>query len=350
MADDRLTAWFHRARCAFEEAARAAGGCVDHRLEVGGTTLRLRFAGAGMVPLVTRACSHLLRNGGDGQGLEVLVWDSASTGVGLPPGRPGPQHGVVRPGDALNPRAGRARAVLQQLEEAFSIVDGGRAMFWARDGSALPAWERAAPLRHLMTLGLQAHGLHMVHAGAVGRPDGGVLLTGPGGSGKSTAALACLRSTLLYAGDDYVMVGRHDRPWAHSLYSSGKLDPGQCRRFADLRAELPRPTDGLAHDKALYFLHEQVPQRISCGFPLRAVLLPRFAGHGRRETTVEPVGSKGQALAAMAPSTVFQLPAAGADTLAALAALLEALPVFVLRTGTDLDGIPRAIESVLGGP
>ena len=36
--------------------------------------------------------------------------------------------------------------------------------------------------------------LQYVHAGAVGNKNGGILLVGKGGSGKSSTALACLKS------------------------------------------------------------------------------------------------------------------------------------------------------------
>ena len=62
-------------------------------------------------------------------------------------------------------------------------------------------------------------------AAAVGQAAGGVLLVGAGGSGKSTCALSCLTSDLLYAGDDYVAVELRPEPRVLSLFCSGKLEP-----------------------------------------------------------------------------------------------------------------------------
>ncbi len=342
MAPDELSGWLEGAHDSFEKAI-AAAGLVGHNVEVAGMSVRLRFAGPALEPAVMPAFAHLPPPSDGPPDLDVFLWDSGSTGMVPPWERLSGRHGILRPGDPDNAKAAPARAVYQPVEEAFSMVDGGRAMFWALDASLLPNWERAAPLRHVFSLALQSSGLHVVHAGAVGGEDGGVLLIGPGGSGKSTAALACLDSCLTYAGDDYVIVDPAGTPWVHSLYSSGKLELPQSRRFGHLDAD-HRPRQD---EKALFFVHAQNPDRTTKGFPLRAVLIPCFGGHDSRHTSIEPISSKAEVLAALAPSTVFQLPAAGSSTLTALAKLVESLPAYRLRTGTDLSAIPSAIQAVL---
>jgi hypothetical protein len=56
------------------------------------------------------------------------------------------------------------------------------------------------------------------------------------------------------------------------------------------------------------------------------------------------------ALAALAPSTVFQLPGGGGRELAALAGLVRTVPVWELHAGTDLDGVVAALDQILGAP
>ena len=79
-----------------------------------------------------------------------------------------------------------------------------------------------------------------------------MLLAGKGGSGKSTTALVCLHSSLVYAGDDYCLLATDDGPYVFSLYSTGKLNPDDVYRFSDL-APLNKNRDHLDSKKALFF-------------------------------------------------------------------------------------------------
>jgi hypothetical protein len=52
-------------------------------------------------------------------------------------------------------------------------------------------------------------------------------------------------------------------------------------------------------------------------------------------------------LAALAPSTIFQLPRAGNEALKFLASFARHLQCFSLEVGTDLSTIPPVIEGLL---
>jgi hypothetical protein len=52
-------------------------------------------------------------------------------------------------------------------------------------------------------------------------------------------------------------------------------------------------------------------------------------------------------LAALAPSTIFQLPRAGGEAFKFLATFARGLPCFSLEAGTDLSTIPPVIERLL---
>jgi hypothetical protein len=84
------------------------------------------------------------------------------------------------------------------------VLDRARGLgfYWTEDVAAIPDYEHCAPLRKLLAWWMSSRGHQVVHAAAVGRDDGGVLIAGRGGSGKSTTALACLDSDLRFAGDD----------------------------------------------------------------------------------------------------------------------------------------------------
>src|SRR5690349_22946983 len=91
--------------------------------------------------------------------------------------------------------AGDRLGSYDRAHATLSLYDATEAtgVLWARDAERMAPWEPGSPLRSLLRWVLAAHGLHLLHAAAVGTPDGrGVLLCGPGGAGKSTTALAFL--------------------------------------------------------------------------------------------------------------------------------------------------------------
>ncbi len=191
----------------------------------------------------------------------------------------------------------------------------------------------------------------LVHAAAVGRPHGGLLIVGRGGSGKSTTALACVGRGLRYLSDDYCIVEPGDpAPRAHSLYSSAKLHHEQLRRLPHLAGWVadghPDGTDAsAAEEKALLFVADHVPDDdLIETFAIRAVVVPTITG--RATTTFGPT-SAGAALGALAPSSVLQAPGGGAQALALLAGLVRSRPSIELRLGTDVDDLGNHLTRLL---
>lgn len=320
----------------------AGDAVVDHWFRMGGRLLRLAFAGDAVVPWVVPAFAHLRAEPGTPD-LTVFVWDSASTGEPPPPTPPVPEGEL--PGAFYFFEHPPVRGVFQPGMEALSVVDlgAGTAWYWVRDPSVLPYWEQAAPLRQILHWYMGTQGIQQVHSGAVGTPEGGVLLVGKGGSGKSTCSLTSLVSGLRYAGDDYVMVSIEPEPWIHSLFSSGKVEPHNLERVPHLRPAVTN-ADRLEEEKAVVFVDQHFPDRPIDGFPLKAVVLPKITGGP--VTRAVPT-SAAAALAALAPSTVFQLHTAGREAFSFMAALVRRVPAFVLELGEDASAIPDAIGDLL---
>ena len=325
---------FAEAYQAFGEASRAAG-VVERSYTIGSWHIRLRFAGSALVPRITPAFAHLPPGKHAEPALTVCLWDAASTATRFPPLPTANGDGSVHRRYLY--RTTRQIGCVQPAEGAISLLDPGAslALYWVADAEGLPSYERAAPLRLILHWWMGGRGRPLVHAGAVGVAGRGVLLAGRGGSGKSTAALGCLQAGLSYAGDDYVLVQVDPSPFVHSLYSSGKVEASHARTLA---ASAP------ADEKVVLFLHEVYPERMSPGFSIEAVLLPRITGRpGVRITPVPPVA----VLAALAPTTIFQLPGAGQDTFDAIARLVRRVPGYVLEMGPDIAAIPPVISRLL---
>jgi hypothetical protein len=349
----------------FDAAVRAASGGVGERdFRLAGAAVRLRSPHPEMLRRLCRAFAHLeLANPAASPDLVVNLWDAAAGGP--PPPLPNTReeeapgaffyfsNEQLRAGFQLG-TSGDARVLAVYPDAptpALSVLERGaaRGWYWVADARRIPYWEQSTPLVYLLDWWLRERDMHMLHAGAVGSPEGGVVLVGKSGSGKSTAALSSLDSDLLYAGDDYVGVSLGPQPSLHSFYSSGKLMQNHVERLPFLLDALAN-ADRLAVEKAVVYVNERWPAKMAVGFPLRAVLVPRVTTGLVEARIVE--ASSADAFRALAPSTVFQMHTRGQDSLRRVRRLLELVPSYVLELGSDMASIPRTISDLvatLGG-
>lgn len=348
---------FEEITSAFHDAAHAAGGVIDHSYVVADFPIRLRFAGPALVPKFTPAFAHLSASAPVEPALTVCLWDSASTNRVLPT-IPWADRDAARGGSGGDNTGRRFRMAFQPmirfdelarkappLEPALSMLDVQRnlALYWTRDAQEVPDYECGAPIRFILHWWMGGRGLQLVHGGGVGTPAGGVLIVGKSGSGKSTAALACLRSALCYAGDDHALIGAEPWPCLHSVYNTGKLDPRHLDRFPHLGPAIWN-ADRLDTEKAVLFVHQHYPRKTSAGFPLRAVLVPNVGK--QPETRIVEV-SAAAALAALAPSTIYGLPGGSRAAFDTMARVLRQVPSYVLTLGSDISGIAPVISDLL---
>ncbi len=235
----------------------------------------------------------------------------------------------------------RFHGIFEPRSELLSMLDTelSTALFRIPHSSRIRYYETGAPLREILYWWSRGRGLQFAHAGAVGTENGGVLLAGRGGSGKSTVALAALESELLYAGDDYVLLEAEPVPCAYSIYNSAKLNPtGLCRlpRVAAIVDELP-PVES---EKVILFIHDCFPEKIARRVGIRAILLPEVARLRRSRLTEATAAAS---LAALAPSTMLQLRGAAGEDLQRLVRFVRSVPSFRLELGEDMSAVPRMI-------
>ena len=297
------------------------------------------------MPLLSPALDHLSIDPVEEPALTVHLFDTESTGTPMPPA-PWGQDAYLARGEIAGFNDDRIRTLYQPGTDALNLFDRQRrlGLYWVRRPADVAYWETGAPLRSMFHWWLEDGDLQLVHAGAVGYSTGGILLAGPGGSGKSTSTLACLNSDLLYAGDDYVAVSTAERASVHSLYQTAKVDPGNLGRLSHLRPLVHNP-DRLGTEKAVIFPGRGYPDRITRGFPIEALFVPRVTGLlDTRLVKARP----GIGLSALAPTTLFQLPGNSKRVFAKIASLVHKVPTFILEVGTDLAQIPEVVGRFLG--
>ena len=325
----------------FDRAAKVAG-LHQRTFDLGGHRIEIRFAGRQLLGPMTRALAHLAARQDGPVELRVCFFDSESTGTPMTPPAWDPEQ-YTGSGEIAGFCDERVETSYRVGWDVFQCLDRRRkvALYWTPSWRLLPWWEGSFPLRSILHWWLRDTAWQPVHAAAVGNVDGGVLIAGPCGAGKSTTALSCLGSRLQYAGDDYNLAQVGPAPYVRCLYNTAKLDPDGLKHFPHL-ADNVTNRDRLDREKAMLFLHESWPAALIGGFPVRAVVIPKVTG--LRDTTLEEA-PRSKAMLALAPTTTMHLPAAPARTVAKLIRLTKSAGCYRLLAGTDLAQIPE----VLGG-
>jgi hypothetical protein len=317
-------------------------GTHVHDLRVGGTVVRLAFAGPALEGQLMPALAHLRIEPVATPDATFHVWDSESTdtpNIAPPVG----WESFTDRGDIWGFDSRTVRSAFHWIESSLNLMDLGTrtGIFWVRSAGALPYWTKASPLRTLFHWWMEQCGGQLVHAASVGTQDGAVLITGKGGVGKSTTSLSCVLDGMQYVADDYLVVTLDPVPMAHSLYNTAKLNPEQAARLPDLASMAHPAAPG---EKTVMHLHPQRADQVVSSLPLRALLTPSF---GDSPDTRFVPASRALLEGAAAFTTMSQLPHCGQHTVDFVARMVSRLPGLQMQLGSDLPGVARAIRELL---
>jgi hypothetical protein len=100
----------------------------------------------------------------------------------------------------------------------------------------------------------------------------------------------------------------------------------------------------LNNEKAMMFLNMGYRNQIEAGMPLKAILIPKIRPH--TETEIRRAGPA-EALAALAPSTLFQLPGSAQSAMQKMSELVKRVPCYVLELGMNVSGVPKVLKALL---
>jgi hypothetical protein len=361
---DLAGAYFGKLLDRYEQAATAVGGAGTLDLEMAGLHLRLRHAGHGLRDRLLAPFEHLAcRDMGDPD-LTISLFDTASSGIEPPP----PPWEPIAAAPGTNPvarlRSERACVLAAAGSRGLTaaLPAEGVAVFHLPDAAAIPASERAAPIREALQLLMAARGLLMTHAAAIGRGGRGVLLVGRGGSGKSTLALSCALAGMEIVADDYVLL--EPEAWmAHAMQSTAKLTEDSAARLGVPAGAIDaagfEPTlEGPA--KALVRIPDLAPARLTRRLTVAAIVAPALSpsqpthiGDGDELGEVGPALrpiSSAEALRAVAPSTIVQAGfGGGGGSLATLADLVRRVPSYALELSPDPATNAATVDRLVAG-
>jgi hypothetical protein len=341
---------FQGMAAAFDDAFRTQPGAVYTAwFAFAGRPVRMRVLGRELSEGLGRPFAHLAAAAPSPANPQLTIdaWDEQEAALCCPPlardAVPGP--GSPFEGGLLKVSAD-GRFVFHESASSLCSLDRaqGRIVGCWRNARSLSVDERAKPFSPLLAAWHSDAGVLVIHGSLVSKSGRGLLFVGPAGSGKSTAALACLCAGFQHVSDDHagLEVTAHGTFVGHSLYGSIRLEPRHLTRFPELAARALTWQDS-GSEKALVFTSEAFPGRAARSTPLSALALPCVTG-GTACRAV-PV-SRGKALRRLVYSSlgVSPNPSRAVET---MAALVEKLPTRWLDLGGPVDGIVRCAEGLL---
>ncbi len=123
--------FFDLVYAAFGRAAQAAAPPIDRFYALGAQTIWLRFAGPGLLAAVLPALAHrIVPDGGEPDSVDrggvpgwtICIWDSASTGVPMPP-PPWPAAAFTVRGEIVGYNNARIQTAFQPDCGVLSLLD-----------------------------------------------------------------------------------------------------------------------------------------------------------------------------------------------------------------------------------
>lgn len=311
-----------------------------------GSLVRAEIIGEPLFEAFARPFSHLRVTPGDAApDLHIRLWDAHVTGDDHPEPTPGYDPLL---GETIVAEDGRYVHFI--FPHIRTVLDrhGGTITGVVISESRLTLHNLGRPMHSELLLWHHDHNLLPVHAGLVARGGDGVLLAGPGGSGKSTTSVLCHLAGFSYLADDYVAVEWRDNGdvHGHSIYNSTHIEPKHLERFPEVVTTSATPSRLTKEDKSLVLLSEAGAGAFSGHARIRVIGLPRVAHQPR--TTIRRA-TKIETLLRLAPSSLFLMPyqGMGRTGFARLNDLVNAIPAWWIELGEDLQEIPGVVDELL---
>jgi hypothetical protein len=210
-----------------------------------------------------------------------------------------------------------------------------KGLFVVDSADLMPEWEFGAPLRNVLTWALASRGIYLVHTAAVGIAGKGILISGPGGSGKSTTTALATQNGFETTGDDYCAVSLNGVPKAHAVYGLLKLVP---ERFGTSTA-LEKTNSQVRSDGKVHFkLGLTMVSEINLG----AIVFPQVTESTNKPTLL----SQRDSFLRLMASSMSQLATPDAGLFRTLTQLANTIPAYKWEIGPDTNELMNNLRKL----
>lgn len=310
--------------------------------EVAGIPIDIETAGDELMHAIRPALSGIVSTRPTTKADRILVYDLESSGVPAPQFNRQINHLIRWRGDCWSESTTGCRVVFHLSDNTLEVFDPTTrvCVVIVSNARKLPAWSLAAPLRAPLGMILELHGVYLVHGAAMGSTKGALLLTGYGGSGKSTATLSCYKAGMPIMGDDYVALRPPltdtDLPTVHNVFSSLKIMP----------QELSEENEGQSlNEKRMIYPFNLSSDGLLREAPLVAVV---YASIGNSMLTIAHKAAPEEAARIAYASSSLQIPMLNEDVYAAsILSCARRTRSYRMEFGGERSHAPKVIGDLL---
>ncbi|MDO4492778.1 MAG: hypothetical protein Q4C53_02705 [Clostridia bacterium] len=211
----------------------------------------------------------------------------------------------------------------------------------AIDGGNKPLFGDAHDMLNVLAMWAKQNGYLLLHGAAVGAGGKGVLLSGKGGAGKSTLAVACLLSGLDFVSDDYFFVKTENGvPVSLPLWRNIGLNPDSEARLHPPELPVVRTYPERGNKRFFDVSAWMRTERL----PVRALVLPEISD--AEHPAIEPCPS-GPAITRMVFSTARQLWIMDPKEISRMATVFAGLPAYRMLLCKDVYENARALGAFI---
>jgi hypothetical protein len=312
---------------------------ILHTYQIGPLQVNLAFASSLLIEKITPALKHLQTHSVSTAALTIRLWDTTATGQKLPDldwdliDQNGYQ-GYAEPPTYLHHF---------QSVGALSALDTARnrAYYVVRKTDELPWWVSGGPLQVIFHAWLRENGMHLTHTAAVAAKDKAVLLTGKGGSGKSTLTLACCTQGLNCLGEDYCILAPDSQ--VLSIYQSAKWTPYTRALFPSYENQIVNPKTA-DQEKALAYYSDLFPHQMQTKAQTVATISLRIENRAVPKLEKQDLKS---ALVPLMMSTLRYLPFYHSKSMSLLETFATQIPHYHLTLSQDMRANVDMIREIL---
>lgn len=312
---------------------------------VAGLRLKLRFADPAIADIYSERLVNQTTGNAQPHDLRVDILDAER--LGWPSPRLWDDFGCAEGWLEEGLRAAGLRAAYPYQPRFWTCYDqrASTALQFTGAIGDLPIWDFGAPIRNVIHWAMADRGLRLLHSATLGSASGGVLISGPGGSGKSGTTTAGVLHGMKTVGDDYVIVENTDTPAAWPAYRLFKQDPTGIARMGPAGTRLAgRPVNW--QGKVEFDPEELAPGCHAERMRLRAIMVPSVAR--LPATRIEPI-PRGKAVEAIARSTIFQLSGDLVPVAMFATVLASRLPAFQVQLSGDPSEVATTLAEWVAG-
>ncbi|MEO9965299.1 MAG: hypothetical protein ABJF11_05905 [Reichenbachiella sp.] len=341
MNKDLILSFYRELQSVYDDGLKLSTG-KSFNLSFAKHTFKAHYLDSKTDEFYSPALSHLMLPSSTNHDLDVYVMEGKTTGLNLP--APCWDWNKVHPHGEIY----RDEELILTFESWCGVLRmynriEQKAYIWIRSISDLPQWMRSFPLRSIVDWYFEPTGIQPVHSGGIALGQNGVMLTGKGGSGKSSTCLSCLNhSELKYLGDDFMLVDCESGKDAYSLYNVAKVEFDNLSRFKFLEGY--KKDFKVDDEKYQIFINQIMPDKLTNEFNIDAIFLPKITGSksGRLVKT-----DSSNALMALAPSTISLLKGNRERTFSKVSSLVKKTPIYFLELSTEFERNPEIIYKYL---